>query len=421
MATPTPPGPGTAGGNPLLNPALLENPYGLYAMLRAGSPVFRPPIPDAGAGVAVLTRHADVEAVLRDPEHRFSVQRQSADVFRIFRDQIPAAILEGPIGSRSMLLQDPPEHTRLRGLVSKAFTPRRVAVLEGRVHALADELLDGVLDAGEADWIHAVAEPLPAVVIAELLGVPSEDHRTFRGWSSQLIDSLPSFGQPGASERVEGLIGTLAGYLRERIAERRRAPADDLLSDLIAARDEQDALSEEELVATALLLLLAGHETTTNLIGNGLLALLRNPGELEALRADPAGRVANAVEELLRFDSPVQATVRVAREDVEIGGEPVAKGTLVVCGIGAANRDPAVHPDPDRLDLARTPIRHLSFGLGTHFCLGASLARLEGRAVFRRLGERVGRVELAGGGALAYRANPVLRGLRSLPVRLAAA
>jgi cytochrome P450 len=419
MAASTPP-PASPAPNPLLNPALLENPYGLYAMLRQGSPVFRPPIPEAGAGVVLLTRHADVEAVLRDAEHRFSVRRQAADVFRRFGDRLPAAILEGPIGSRSMLLQDPPEHTRLRGLVSKAFTPRRVAVLEPRVRALADALLDGALAAGEVDWIHEVAEPLPAVVIAELLGVPPEDHRTFRGWSSRLIDALPAFGQPGASEEVEALIETLAGYLRDRIAERRRAPADDLLSDLIAARDRQDALSEDELVATALLLLLAGHETTTNLIGNGLLALLRSPEQLDWLRADPAGRVANAVEELLRFDSPVQGTVRVALEDVEIGGEAIAKGTLVVCGIGAANRDPEVHPDPDRLDLARDPIRHLSFGLGTHFCLGASLARLEGRAVFQALGERVASVEGLDE-ALAYRTNPILRGLRSLRVRLAEA
>jgi len=419
MASPSGPTPGpVAGANPLLNPALQENPYGLYAMLREGSPVFRPPIPvETGAGVFLLTRHADVEAVLRDPEHRFSVQRRESDVFRLFADRLPVALLEGPIGSRSMLLQDPPEHTRLRGLVSRAFTPRRVAELEPRVEALVDELLTDAFARGEVDWIHDVAEPLPAVVIAELLGVPAEDHRTFRGWSSRLIDALPAFGQEGATEDVAALVETLAGYLREQIARRRDDPRDDLLSALIEARDAQDALSEEELVATALLLLLAGHETTTNLIGNGLLALLRHPEQLDWLRADPAGRVANAVEELLRFDSPVQGTVRVAMEDVEIGGQAIAKGALVVCGIGAANRDPAVHPDPDRLDLARDPIRHLSFGFGTHFCLGASLARLEGRAVFRALAERAASVE-ATSEKLEYRANPVLRGLRSLPVRL---
>jgi pimeloyl-[acyl-carrier protein] synthase len=420
MASPSTPSPAPAV-NPLMNPALQENPYGLYAMLRAGSPVFRPPIPaEVGAGVVLLTRHADVEAVLRDPDHRFSVQRREADVFRLFADRLPAAVLEGPVGARSMLLQDPPAHTRLRGLVSRAFTPRRVAELGPRVTALVDELLGAALARGEADWIHDVAEPLPAVVIAELLGVPPEDHRTFRGWSSRLIDSLPAFGQEGASDEVEALIDTVADYLREQIARRRADPRDDLLSALIEARDAKDALSEEELVATAFLLLVAGHETTTNLIGNGLLALLRHPDQLDWLRADPAGRVENAVEEMLRFDSPVQGTVRVAREDVEIGGQAVARGALVVCGIGAANRDPAVHADPDRLDLAREPIRHLSFGFGTHFCLGASLARLEGRAVFQALAQRVARVERLSG-TLEYRANPILRGLRSLPVRLVAA
>jgi len=405
--------------NPLQNPAFLANPYALYAALRQANPVFRAPIPvETGAGVYVLTRHADVESVLRDAEHRFSVQRRRSDVFRLYADQLPAAILEGPVGAGSMLLQDPPAHTRLRALVSNAFTPRRVSALAPRVDALVDELVSDALARGEVDWIHDLAEPLPAVVIAELLGVPPEDHRTFRGWSSRLIDGLPAFGTPGSREAVASVVDTLVDYLRRQIAARRKAPADDLLSALVEARDAKDALSEEELVATAFLLLLAGHETTTNLIGNGLLALLRSPEQLAWLRADPARRTENAVEELLRYDSPVQGTVRVATEDVEIGGQPVARGALVVCVIGAANRDPAVHPDPDRLDLARHPIRHLSFGFGTHFCLGASLARLEGRAVFRALAERTTRVELASE-TLSYRANPVLRGLRSLPVRVA--
>ena len=405
--------------NPLQNPALLANPYPLYAALRSANPVLRAPLPvESGAGVFVLTRHAEVESVLRDAEHRFSVQRRKADVFRLYADRLPVAILEGPGGMQSMLLQDPPSHTRLRGLVSKAFTPRRVSALAPRVEALVRSLLDEALERGECDWIHDLAEPLPAVVIAELLGVPPEDHRTFRGWSSRLIDALPAFGQEGSQAEVASLIDTLLDYLRRQIEARRKSPGDDLLSALIEARDAKDALSEQELQATALLLLLAGHETTTNLIGNGLLALLRHPDQLAALQADPAGRTENAVEELLRYDSPVQGTVRVAIADVELGGQRIEPGALVFCGIGAANRDPLVHPDPDRLDLARQPIRHLSFGLGTHFCLGAALARLEGRAVFRALGKRVRSVELASE-ALVYRTNPILRGLRSLPVRLA--
>jgi len=404
--------------NPLQNPALLANPYPLYAALRSANPVLRAPLPvESGAGVFVLTRHAEVESVLRDAEHRFSVQRRKADVFRLYADRLPVAILEGPGGMQSMLLQDPPSHTRLRGLVSKAFTPRRVSALAPRVEALVRSLLDEALERGECDWIHDLAEPLPAVVIAELLGVPPEDHRTFRGWSSRLIDALPAFGQEGSQAEVASLIDTLLDYLRRQIEARRKSPGDDLLSALIEARDAKDALSEQELQATALLLLLAGHETTTNLIGNGLLALLRHPDQLERLRREPE-LLDNAIEELLRYDSPVQGTVRVAIADVELGGQRIEPGALVFCGIGAANRDPLVHPDPDRLDLARQPIRHLSFGLGTHFCLGAALARLEGRAVFRALGERVRSVELASE-ALVYRTNPILRGLRSLPVRLA--
>ena len=416
MAAPSTPSTPGAPANPLLDPAVQANPYALYAMLRKNNPVFRLPVPvETGAGVFALTRHADVEAVLRDTEHRFSVQRRKGDLFRLYRDQLPAVLVDGPGGAQSMLMQDPPAHTRLRGLVSKAFTPRRVAELAPRVEALVAKLVDEALAKGETDWIHDLAEPLPAVVIAELLGVPPEDHRTFQAWSSQLIDSVPAFGF-GGREQVESSVSTILDYLRKQIALRRAEPTDDLLSGLIEAQEEQDALSDDELVSTAFLLLLAGHETTTNLIGNGLLALLRHPDAWDHLRGHPE-RVDHAVEELLRYDSPVQATVRIPVEDVAIGGHEIGKGAMVICGIGAANRDPDVHPEPDRLDLERDPIRHLSFGFGTHFCLGASLARLEGRAVFRALADRVKSIERVGD-TLAYRANPILRGLKSLPVRL---
>jgi cytochrome P450 len=411
----TPQGPAVA--NPLQNPALLANPYPFYAALRANNPVFRVPAPiETGAGIFLLTRHADVEAVLRDADHAFSVRRGEADVFRLYADRLPTTLLEGPGGAQSMLMQDPPAHTRLRGLVSKAFTPRRIAELAPRIETQVDALLSEVLSRGEADWIHDLAEPLPAIVIAELLGVPPEDHRTFRQWSSRLIDSLPSFGQ-GSSSDAEESVGVILGYLREQIAQRRTDPRDDLISALIAAQEEQDALSEQELVSTAFLLLLAGHETTTNLIGNGLLALLRNPEAWTVLRGHPE-RADQAVEELLRYDSPVQGTVRIPTRDVGVGAQTIGRGALVVCGIGAANRDPEVHPEPDRLDLQRDPIRHLSFGFGTHFCLGAALARLEGVSVFRALAERVSSIA-ALRETLQYRANPVLRGLRSLPVKLA--
>ncbi len=413
-ATPFP-----TGGNPLLaNPLFQQNPYALYGMLRESNPVFRPPVPiETGAGIFVLTRHADVEAALRDKH--MSAQRQRADVFRRYADQLPAAILQGGPISGSMLIQDPPEHTRLRGLVNKAFTPRRIEALRPRIEALVAGLLDGIGDGGELDVIHDLAEPLPAIVIAELLGVPAEDHRRFRQWSQTLIDGLPDWSPEGRA-RAEETVQVLVDYLGGQIDERRRTPRDDLLSALIAARDQRDALSEAELVSTSLLLLLAGHETTTNLIGNGTLAFLRNPGEWDRLRAEP-GLLDNAVEELLRFDSPVQATVRVPTETVELGGQAIEPGAVVVCGIGAANRDPEVHPDPDRLDIGRSDIRHLSFGLGTHFCLGASLARLEGRAFFAALRDRFAKLELAcAEEELAYRSNPILRGLKALPVRAAA-
>jgi pimeloyl-[acyl-carrier protein] synthase len=399
--------------NPLQNPALLANPYPFYAALRAANPVFRLPIPvEVGAGVWLLTRHAEVELVLRDK--RFSVDRSRSDLARLFADRVPQLIAGGPGGLRTLLVMDAPDHTRVRGLVSKAFTPRRVAALGERVTRLVAELLDDALAKGSLDVIRDLGEPLPAIVIAELLGVPAEDHRSFKQWSTALIEALPQAPTQGAAA-IDEKAEVILRYMRGAIADRRRAPGDDLISGMIEAQEERDALTDQELLSTSFLLLLAGHETTTNLIGNGTLALLRHPEQLARLRAEPA-LLENAVEELLRYDSPVQATVRVATEDVELGGQKVPANALVVCGIGAANRDPAVHPEPDRLDVGRGEIRHLSFGLGAHFCLGAALARLEGRAAFAGLLERCPNLRLAVPGPLEYRPNVVLRGLRSLPV-----
>jgi len=416
MAQPaTPPAGAAPSGsfpNPLQNPALLANPYPFYALVRQANPVLRAPIPaDTGAGVWLLTRYADVELALKD--RRFSVDRTRADVVRLFPDRLPRAFLGGPGGLRTLLVLDPPDHTRVRGLVSKAFTPRRVAALGGAIRRLVDELLDEALAKGAFDVIHDLAEPLPAIVIAELLGVPPSDHRQFRAWSSALIEALPQ-AVAGMGADVDAKAEPILTYLRGAIAERRAAPRDDLISAMIEAQEERDALTDQELLSLSFLLLLAGHETTTNLIGNGTLALLRNPEQLERLRAEPA-LVPNAVEELLRYDSPVQATARVVVEEIELGGQRLGPGALVVCGIGAANRDPAANPDPDRLDVAREEIRHLSFGLGAHFCLGAALARLEGEIALGALVARCPRLRLAAQD-LAYRPNVVLRGLRSLPV-----
>jgi pimeloyl-[acyl-carrier protein] synthase len=403
-------------GNPLANPAFLANPYPLYAMLRATSPVLRPPIPGyEGPGVAVLTRYGDVEAVLRDP--RFSVDRTRAHLFKAFSDRFPRQLLEGPDGFRTMLMMDPPDHTRIRHLVSRAFTPRRVEErLRPRIEALVDELLAPLRACAELELMRDFAEPLPAIVIAELLGVPARDHRQFKQWSSELVAGGPARAfEPGAQERTAALFGRLREYVRGIVAERRKAPGEDMISGLIDAQEEHDALSEGELISTSLLLLIAGHETTTNLIGNGLLALLRHPDQLERLRREP-DLLENAIEELLRYDSPVQATVRIATEDVAIAGSVIPKDAIALALLGAANRDPAEFPEPDRLDLARENVRHLSFGLGTHFCLGAGLARLEARLAFRGLLALPG-LRLATD-TPEYRPNPFLRGLRTLPLRL---
>ncbi len=401
-------------GNPFQNPQLLENPYALYAGLRGANPVFRLPLPVPGPGIFVLTRYAEVEEVLRDGE-RFSVDRLRADIVQRFRDRLPTQFLGGPQGIRTKLLLDPPEHTRLRGLVNKAFTPRRIAALAPRIEALVDELLAPACRDGRMDVMQDFAAPLPAIVIAELLGVPAEDHRQFKLWASELVNALGEGGPLDSAPRVEKSMQQLLDYLRDVIAERRAEPRDDLISALIAAQEERDALTDLELLSNSFLLLLAGHETTTNLIGNGLLALLRNPEEWQRLRTEPA-RLEHAIEELLRYDSPVQATVRVAKCDLELAGVALPERALVVVGIGAANRDPGVFPEPDRLDLGRENVRHLCFGFGSHFCLGAGLARLEARCAFRALLERAPGIRLAG--EVTRRPNFLLRGLASLPVAL---
>ncbi|RIL06499.1 MAG: cytochrome P450 [Proteobacteria bacterium] len=397
-------------------PQLLEDPYPFYRMLRGAQPVFRVPVGDAASpGVWILTRYRDVQQTLKDA--RFSVDRRHAQIVQQYADQLPmrAALGEGG-GLRSMLVMDPPDHTRVRGLVSKAFTPRRVAALRPRIEATVATLLGEVGGAREFDLMESFAAPLPAIVIAELLGVPPEDHRQFKEWSSALVTAVGAGNPLAGSEQFEKALAQLLDYLRGVIAERRRAPREDLISAMIEAQEERDALTDAELLATSNLLLLAGHETTTNLIGNGMLALLRHPDELARLRADRA-LLRSAVEELLRFDSPVQATARVALADVAYGDATVPAGALVMTGIGAANRDPEAFADPDRLDLGRAENHHLSLGYGAHFCLGAPLARLEGEIAFGALLDRFPHLALASD-TVKHRANFVLRGLESLPLRV---
>ncbi|MAE94633.1 MAG: cytochrome [Deltaproteobacteria bacterium] len=410
----TPPTPPPFGGLQAIFPQLVADPYPFYAMLRGSNPVLRVPIPDhEGAGLWALTRHADVQQVLRDP--RFSVNRLKSDLVRDRSGLVPAELFDNLDQLRSMLIVDDPDHTRLRDQVKARFLPRAVAALRGRIQDIVDELLGGV-EGDRMDIVDELAVPLPAIVIAELLGVPVEDRARFKQWSTELLSVLG-----GTGDRAEGIarfrsaLGKLIAYLAEIVEQRRREPRDDLLSEMVQAEREQ-ALTAEELLANANVLLIAGHETTTNLIGNGMLALLQNPEQLELLRSDPALMPA-AIDELLRYDSPVQATVRVALADVELGEHVVQKGALVACFLGAANRDPEVFPEPDRLDITRDAQRHLAFGFGAHFCLGSRLARLEGTLALQGLLDRHAQLRLTGE-KLEYRPSPFLRGLKALPVAL---
>jgi len=390
--------------NPM-DPEFLADPYPTYHRLRAEDPVHQSPL-----GFWVLTRYDDVSAVLRDP--RFIKEPLAALVAARFGAEVPRGV------GLSMLDRDPPDHTRLRGLVSKAFTPRVVDGLRSRIQQIVDELITRVQAAGSMDVIEEFAYPIPVNVICEMLGVPLADHERFKGWSLDIARGLDSIWLPPDSEvprRSAASRHAINDYFRGLIAQRRASLRGDLLSALIVAEEAGDKLNEEELLATCILLLIAGHETTVNLIGNGVLALLRNPGELERLRATP-GLITNAVEELLRYDGPVQRTARVASAPATIGGRTIAKGEMVMPFIGAADRDPSQFPDPDRLDLARADNRHIAFGWGIHFCLGAPLARVEGQIAIDALVRRLPRLELMTDEP-EYRQSLTLRGLKTLPVK----
>jgi cytochrome P450 len=378
------------------------DPYPLYRRLRELDPVHRSP-----AGPWVLTRHADATAVLHDPRFSPNPAHLHGE-----RPQV------GPrrIDTKVLLFLDPPDHTRIRSLVSKAFTPGRVRQLRAQVEAMVDELLDRAEERGSLELIADLAYPLPVSVICELLGVPAVDRDVFRRWSSdasRMLDRDIDLDEEALERGGEAIAGFTEHFVA-LIGERRESPRDDLLSALIAAEEGGERLSWEELLSTIILLFLAGHETTVNLIGNGALALLRHPGELERLRREPA-LGASAVEELLRYDSPVHVTARIATTDLEVGGTPVAEGEQVVVLVAAANRDPAVFPDPDRLDLGRADNRHLSFSAGMHYCLGAALARLEAEVALGKLVRRFPHLGLADPHPT-YRDHLVLRGLRALPL-----
>jgi len=403
----------------IASPAFKASPFPFYARLRAESPVCRQRLP-TGEYAWLVTRYDDAVAALKDErlvkDRRNGLTPQQAAREPWFRRAFDVL-------KHNMLDRDPPDHTRLRALVQRAFTPRLVEQARPRIEALTAELLDAALKRVVSggglrglDIIRDYALPLPTTIIAEMLGVPAADRGYFNRWSNALLAAAASswrmlYAVPNALLMIR--------YIRGIIRRRRQQPQNDLISDLIRAEETGDKLNDNELLAMVFLLLVAGHETTVNLIASGVLALLEHPEQCERLRSEPA-LMKPAIEELLRYTSPAEmATLRYAREDVAIGGATIPQGDMIFPVILSANRDERQFPDPDALDITREPNRHLSFGLGTHFCLGASLARLEGQIAIGTLLARVPHLRLAHPPSrLRWRRGMIVRGLESLPVEL---
>jgi len=390
----------------LLDPDVLADPYPLYRRLRTEDPVHWDPYLHAW----VVSRYADVVNVLQ----RFSAARTPPP------EQLTTLGLSelNPIAQvlvRQMLFMDAPSHTRLRALAAAAFTPSRAEALRSHIQDIVDGLIDAVLSRGRMDVISDLADVLPATVTAELMGVPVADRDQLKAWSKDFSEMLGNFQHnPGRGALMLKTIEEMTAYFRARLREQERQPREGVIQALMSAEIDGDRLSEEEVIANSIITMTGGQETTTNLIGNGLLSLLRNPGELELLRADPA-LLPSAVEELLRYESPIQYTTRLAPGDVELGGKPVRRRQAVVVLMGAANRDPEHFPDADRLDIRRRDDRHLAFGWAAHYCFGAPLARLEGQVAFSTILRRLPNLALEPI-PLVWRRNMAFRGLEALPV-----
>jgi cytochrome P450 len=393
----------------LLDPEVLANPYPLYHRLRTEAPVHWDPFLHAW----VVTRYSDVVRVLHD----FSADRTPSPE-QLERMNLSAISPIAAVMVKQMLFLDAPAHTRLRSLAASAFTPARVRVLQSHIQQIADTLIDTAMAAqpGQMDIIAEFAEPLPAIVTAEMLGVPIRDHRQLKEWTAVFAEMLGNFQHnPDHVPKVLRALEEMLEYFRERARELRAHPREGLINSLLTAEINGDRLTEEEVIANSIVTMVGGQETTTNLIGNGLLTLLRHPAEMQRLRDDP-GLIPSAVEELLRYESPSQHTARLARTDVELGDRKIRKRDAVIAVMGAANRDPERFPDPDRLDLARTDNRHLAFGWAAHFCFGAALARIEGQVSFSTILRRMPKLALQRL-PLRWRTNLGLRGLVALPVR----
>lgn len=400
-----------AGDDPLFNPLapdFIRDPYPHYDRLRTLDPIHVTPF-----GQFVASRHADVSLVMRD-------KRFGKDFVERSKRRYSPAIMDEPVFrsmSHWMLQADPPDHTRLRGLVVKAFTARRVEDMRPRIQEIVDQAIDAVIDRGHMDLIEDFAFRLPVTIICDMLGIP-EDHREVFYKSSRdggrLLDPVPLSKEEIAKGNAGNMMAQM--YFQQLFELRRKNPGNDLITQLVQAEEDGNKLSNEELTANIILLFGAGHETTVNLIGNGLLALHRNPDQLALLKARPELMV-NAIEEFLRYDSSVQMTGRVALEDIEdLGGKPIPKGETVLCLLGSANRDPAVYPDhPDRLDVVRQNVRPLSFGGGIHFCLGAQLARIEAEIAIATLLRRLPDLRIDDVENPKWRPTFVLRGLTELP------
>lgn len=381
----------------LFTPEMRLNPHPLYAQMRQFQPVaYAEPL-----GAWVVFGYEDVKAVLTDHVH-FTSQ-----IGHLFGD-----VTRGV----SLVFTDPPRHTKLRGIVTKAFTPAAIARLEPRIAAITHELLDKVVEQGRMDVTLDLSYPLPMMVIAEMLGVPTEDRDDFKRWSNAEAELFNGTLSAQVPEHLHQEDLELEQYLTQVINQRRASPREDLISALIAAEVDGEKLSEPDLVQFCKLLLVAGNETTTNLIGNAVLTLLEHPDQFALLRENPA-LIPSAIEEVLRFRSPVQALIRLAKSDLELGGQTIKAGDKVTVFIGSANRDLARFPDPDRFDVARDPNPHLSFGHGIHFCLGAPLARLETRVALTAMVERLSGMERLNGEPLQLVPTLIMWGLSSLPLR----
>lgn len=390
----------------LLDPEVLANPYPLYRQLQNSDPVHW----DSYLHAWIVTRYQDVIHVLT----HFSANRTPSP------EQLSAMGLDSmnPIAKvmmKQMLFLDPPAHTRLRGLAAFAFTPARVALLRNHIQEICDNLIDAVQPKGAMDVIECLAAPLPAIVTAELLGVPSGDHPQLKRWSADFAEMLGNFQHnPDQIPKVLRAVEGMGTYFRDAIREVRRNPHEGLINSFVAAEIDGDRFTEEEVIANVIVTMVGGQETTTNLIGNGMLTLLRNPEVMERLQSD-SRLIVSAVEELLRYESPSQHTARIAPHDTVLGGKQIRKGQAVIAIMAAANRDPERFPDPDRIDIERKDNRHLAFAWGPHFCFGAALARIEGQVAFESLLRRLHNIRFPPQ-QLVWRTNLGLRGLSNLQI-----